>query len=118
MFSELGFLLLGLICCVVVIFLLHHLHSKALFSHLEQIRSDLSSETIPSFPDIAEIKEEMLDMVHETISNMQPPNAFDHLIGALAGPIQAWAMKKAGINPATGQPLHELIEESIEDFTQ
>ena len=63
-----------------------------------------------------ELKDELLDMVHDTIGNMQPPNAFDHIVGALSGPLQMWAMRKAGIDPATGQALQTILPDLEEAF--
>ena len=94
MFSDsvvmlvLGFSLIG---CLIY---MHHSNSKALFSQIAIIQNEISEKTSTGAFDLSELKEDMLDMVHETIGNMQPPNAFDHLLGALAGPIQAWAMRK------------------------
>jgi len=113
MFSDsvvmlvLGFSLIG---CLIY---MHHSNSKALISQISIIKEEISEKTSNTSLDLSELKEEMLDMVHETIGNMQPPNAFDHLLGALAGPIQAWAMRKAGMNPATGQILEQILPEEI-----
>lgn len=97
---------------------MHHSNSKALISQISLIKDEISEKTDTSF-NFDDLKEDMLDMVHETIGNMQPPNAFDHLLGALAGPIQAWAMRKAGINPQTGQVLEHLLPaENLEEVAQ
>jgi len=109
----LGFSLIG---CLIY---MHHSNSKALFSQIAIIKNEISEKTSNTSLDLSELKEDMLDMVHETIGNMQPPNAFDHLLGALAGPIQAWAMRKAGINPQTGQVLEHLLPaENFEEVAQ
>lgn len=113
MFSDsvvmlvLGFSLIG---CLIY---MHHSNSKALISQISIIKEEISEKTSNTSFDLSELKEDMLDLVHETIGNMQPPNAFDHLLGALAGPIQAWAMRKAGVNPATGQIIEQILPEEI-----
>lgn len=113
MFSDsvvmlvLGFSLIG---CLIY---MHHSNSKALISQLSLMKKEITEKTSDTTFNFDELKEDMLDMVHETIGNMQPPNAFDHLLGALAGPIQAWAMRKAGVNPATGQMLEQILPEEI-----
>ena len=119
MFSDsvvmlvLGFSLIG---CLIY---MHHSNSKALLSQISLIKNEISEKTQNTTLDLSELKEDMLDMVHDTIGNMQPPNAFDHLLGALAGPIQAWAMRKAGINPQTGQVLEHLLPaENLEEIAQ
>jgi len=113
MFVESILVLVGLILLVAVIFLAHNLSSKALLLHLETLKEDLVDNSTSGSFNLDELKDELLDMVHETIGSMQPPNAFDHLLGALAGPIQMWAMRKAGIDPSTGKPL-DLIQQIIE----
>jgi hypothetical protein len=116
MFVESLLLLLAFFGVIVVIFFLHHSSSKALLSHIEEIRADLVSSPGQGAFNLEEIKEDLLDMVHDTIGNMQPPNAWDHLLGALAGPIQMWAMRKAGIDPTTGQALQTVLPDLQEAF--
>jgi hypothetical protein len=101
---------LSLIGCLIY---MHHSNSKALISQISLIKKEITEKTSDTTFNFDELKEDMLDMVHETIGNMQPPNAFDHLLGALAGPIQAWAMRKAGINPQTGQILEQILPEEV-----
>ena len=116
MFVESLLLLLAFFGVIVVIFFLHHSSSKALLSHIEEIRADLVGNSNSATFNLEDMKEELLDMVHDTIGNMQPPNAWDHLLGALAGPIQMWAMRKAGIDPATGQALGAVLPDIQESF--
>jgi hypothetical protein len=116
MFVESLVLLLSLFGVIVVIFFLHHTSSKALLLHIEEIRADLVGNPSSNGFNLEEIKEDLLDMVHDTIGNMQPPNAWDHLLGALAGPIQMWAMRKAGIDPTTGQALQTVLPDLQEAF--
>ena len=115
MFYEIIGLLLSVFSLLAVIFYLHHLQSKALILHVESLKDTVAD---PNILNLEEMKEDMLDMVHDTIRNLQPPNAFDHLLGAIAPAIQSWALRKAGINPATGQPLNELLEDKIEEIIQ
>jgi len=110
MFGESMLILSCVGLLIAVIFYLHHLQSKALLIHVESLKPDQFNI------DIDEMKEDMLDMVHDTIKNLQPPNAFDHFLGAIAPALQSWALRKAGINPATGQPLNELLEEKIDEI--
>ena len=109
MFVESLVLLLSFFGVIVVIFFLHHTSSQALLSHIEEIRADLVGNPSSSTFNLDELKDELLDMVHDTIGNMQPPNAFDHIVGALSGPLQMWAMRKAGIDPATGQAIQHVL---------
>jgi hypothetical protein len=110
MFVESLLVLVGFGFLVTVIFLANNASSKALLSHIEAIREELVVKQDSTGFDIGELKEELLDMVHDTIGNMSPPTAIDHLLGALSGPIQMWAMRKAGIDPSTGKPM-ELVKE-------
>lgn len=112
MFVESLLVLVGFGFLVTVIFFINNASSKALLLHIERIREELVDTQDSSGFNLGELKEELLDMVHETIGNMQPPNAFDHLLGALSGPIQMWAMRKAGIDPSTGKPL-EIVRELV-----
>jgi hypothetical protein len=112
MFGESLVMLLAVFALVIVIFYLHHIQSKALLLHVENLKDDLTNDQ----GGLDELKEDVLDIVQDTIRNLQPPNAFDHLLGAIAPAIQSWALRKAGINPATGQPLQELLEEKIEEI--
>lgn len=116
MFVESLLLLLSFFGVVIVIFFLHHSSSKALLSHIEEIRADLVGNSNSTTFNLEEIKEDLLDIVHDTIGNMQPPNAWDHLLGALAGPIQMWAMRKAGIDPSTGQAIQTVLPDLQESF--
>jgi len=109
MFGESLLVLSAVFCLVIVIFFLHHTSSKALFSHIEKIREELYTTNREKGFDLDELKEDLLDMVHETIGNMSPPTAIDHLLGALSGPLQMWAMRKAGIDPATGQMIKQVL---------
>jgi len=109
MFVESLLLLLAFFGVVVIIFYLHHSSSKALISHVEKIREELYTTNQTKGFDLEEMKEDLLDMVHETIGAMSPPTAIDHLLGALSGPLQMWAMRKAGIDPATGQMLQQVL---------
>lgn len=61
-------------------------------------------------PAIEEIKEELLDIVEDTLANLQPPNAGDHFVGMLGQIAQMWAMRRFNINPQTGLPNPELAE--------
>jgi hypothetical protein len=117
MFVESLLVLVGLGFLVTVIFLANNASSKALLSHVESIREELTQTQENSGFDLNELKEDLLDMVHETIGNMQPPTAIDHLLGALSGPIQMWAMRKAGIDPSTGKPL-ELVKELVAEASE
>jgi len=119
MFSESVVMLVHRFSLIGCLIYMHHSPSKALLSQISLIKNEISEKTHNTTLDLSELKEDMLDMVHETIGNMQPPNAFDHLLGALAGPIQAWAMRKAGINPQTGQVLEHLLPaENLEEVAQ
>ena len=110
MFESVIVPLIAILTPVIVIYLLQLHFSKALLSQITEVKHQIDVVTEASPLTFDDIREQMLDVVEETLANLQPPNAFDHIVGALAGPIQAWAMKKAGINPATGQPLQDLLE--------
>jgi len=95
----------------IVTFYLHQMSSKALFKQFESWKTELLDASPKSVDDI---KEELLDIVEDTLSNMQPPNAGDHFMGMLAQVGQMWAMRKFNIDPATGLP-RPMIAEDIEN---
>ena len=95
----------------IVTFYLHQASSKALFSQFENWKAELLDASPKSMD---EIKEELLDIVEDTLANMQPPNAGDHFMGMLAQVGQMWAMRKFNIDPGTGLPRPELPEDVAE----
>ena len=56
------------------------------------------------------IKEDILDIIEDTLANMQPPNAFDHIAGAVGQFIQYKLMKSVQmdelLNPQITQGLN------------
>jgi hypothetical protein len=92
-------------------------------STLKTTLSDLSarfeSKTVelpPSF--IEEMKDEMYDIVQDTVKNMQPPNAADHLMGALSQMVQMKMMKAMNLAdalPAIGQAIQGAVPEVESD---
>ena len=63
---------------------------------------------------VDDLKDSMADIVEDTLASMAPPQASDHVAGALAQITQMWAYKKFG-NPqemiqnalGQGEPPHE-----------
>ena len=101
----------------IVTFYLHQTSSKALFSQFEAWKDEFLDASPKSMD---EIKDELLDIVEDTLANMQPPNAGDHFMGMMAQIGQMWAMRKFNIDPQTGLPRPELTEtvETIIDYFQ
>ena len=60
--------------------------------------------------DLKEIKEELGDIVHDVVANLQPPSAVDHLFGAIAQVIQVKAMKGMGLSAGNA-----VLNENDED---
>ena len=115
MFAETVVMLSLGVAFFVVTFFLHQQTSKALFLQFESWKEDFLNARPRSFD---EIKDELLDIVEDTLQNMQPPNAGDHFLGIFAQVGQMWAMRKFDIDPATGAPrpqidAGELVEEFI-----
>ena len=65
-------------------------------------------EVPPSF--MEELKDGLEDLVHDTISTMQPPNAADHVMGAIAQLIQMKAMQKFGMVPQIDEEARSKID--------
>jgi len=79
------------------------------FKHLSALIHEVKIEAQVAFKqttggtsvDLSEIKNDLLDLVHNTISEMQPPSASDHLFGALAQILQMKVMKGMGMDPSS-----------------
>tara|TARA_R110002096_G_C14642964_1_gene725705 strand:+ start:2715 stop:3062 length:348 start_codon:yes stop_codon:yes gene_type:complete len=56
---------------------------------------------------IDEIKDTLADIVEDTLSTMAPPQASDHMAGALAQIAQMWAFKRFGV--ASPQEIIEKV---------
>jgi hypothetical protein len=71
---------------------------------------------MPDIPfSLQDVKESMVDIVEDTLSNMNPPSAFDHIAGAIAQMIQAKTMKSMGLN-ALPPAVADIVEEVSEIF--
>jgi len=92
----------------VVTFYLHQTSSKALFAQFESWKDEFMDASPRSMD---EIKDELLEIVEDTLAGMQPPNAGDHFVGMLGQIAQMWAMRRFNINPQTGMPNPELPED-------
>jgi hypothetical protein len=68
-------------------------------------------EVPPSF--MEELKDGLEDLVHDTISTMQPPNAADHVMGAIAQLIQMKAMQKFGMVPQIDEEARSKIDPDL-----
>ena len=86
-----------------------------LFTHLQYLESRLNEAggavDIPFSLD--DVKDSMIDIVEDTLKNMNPPSAFDHIAGAIAQMIQAKTMKSMGLNalpPAVADVVEEFVE--------
>ena len=55
---------------------------------------------------VEDLKDSMADIVEDTLASMQPPQASDHVAGALAQIAQMWAFKRFG-NP------QEMIQNAL-----
>ena len=96
----------ALIC--VVLFAL-----KRLLEALAQVTESFNRTSSETNIDIDGIREELLDIVENTISNLQPPNAIDHLMGALAQFAQMKLMKTMGVSPDMVDMLGSQLESGI-----
>lgn len=69
-----------------------------LLQALDKLGEDLNSPREKVTFDIDAIKSEILGVVEDTVANLQPPTAMDHLLGALAQFAQMKMMKSMGLN--------------------
>ena len=92
---------------------------SSLKATLTALGNQLQTNTVeipPSF--VEELKEEMFDIVQDTVQNMQPPNAADHLMGALSQMVQMKMMKAMNLGdalPAIGQAINGAVPPGVED---
>lgn len=97
MFEIIVPLYLIVISLCVFSYLQHHALSASIKQVAKDIEDRLNADVKVPTSFLDELKDEMGDLVHETIQNLQPPNAADHVMGALAQMIQMRAMQKFGM---------------------
>jgi hypothetical protein len=88
-----------------------------LFTHLQYLEGRLNDAgSVVDIPfSLDDVKDSMIDIVEDTLKNMNPPSAFDHIAGAVAQMIQAKTMKSMGLGalpPAVADIVEEFIPES------
>lgn len=85
------FEVLYIFVCVVLCAVLAYLHNfkTQITIQVEAIKSKDEKFNI----NFEEIKEELLDLVHDTIQNLSPPSAIDHIAGAFSQFMQMKMMK-------------------------
>ena len=118
MFDDMVGLAVIIVTLFSVVLYLHYVNSKALQAQITSVTSWINEQKENNnfdLPDLGTIRDELTDIVEETLSNLTPPNAFDHFLGAVAPAIQTWAFRKAGINPATGQPIEAMLTEMVDN---
>jgi len=110
---------LELIAVLVLLFLLGlgvALSFGRLFSHLNVLESRLNIPVDVDIPfTLDDVRASLIDIVEDTLSNMNPPSAFDHIAGAIAQMIQAKTMKSMGLNalpPVVADIVEEFMPES------
>ena len=93
---------------------LTHLRSiiNQISSRLNDVIDDLQSEQ-PSLNGLNGLKEELLDIVNDTIENLQPPSAIDHIAGAFSQFIQFRMMKEIKLDEMNKMLANDELE--IED---
>jgi len=90
-----------LLIAVIVLLLLGIFASTFLFSKaLKDFQADFSNPPPQMSFDIEGLKGDLIEMVQDTIGQMQPPNAMDHLLGMLSQFAQMKMAQKFGVNPA------------------
>ena len=96
--------LLPLVCVVLICFALYFSVNQV-SQHMIQLSEEFKRPQSEYNFDLDAIKEEILGTVEDTLANLQPPNAMDHLLGALAQFAQVKLMKMAGLD---GFQAHDL----------
>ena len=83
--------------------------SKYMFNQLEKLKDDVQGQELTL--DIATIKDEILEIVEDTLANLQQPTALDHIGGAIGQFIQYKLMKSVQLDNLLG---NDLITPSME----
>ena len=110
MFEVVFPLYIIVISLCVFSYLQHHALSASIKKVAQDIEDRLNGDVSVPESFLNELKDEMGDLVHETIQNLQPPNAADHVMGALAQMIQMHAMKKFGMVQGLNAPETETSD--------
>ena len=99
------------ISCVFVLLAGVFFATKVILEALAQITESFKQDSAQTPIDLDAIKEELLDIVEDTLANLEPPNAFDHLMGALGQFAQMKLMKMSGIEDLAN--LQPALEEEL-----
>ena len=100
--------LLPLVCVLLICFALYF-SVQQVSQHMIQLSEEFKRPQTEQIIDIDAIKQEIFAVVEDTVANMQPPNAMDHLLGALAQFAQVKLMKMAGIDGFQANDLASLV---------
>jgi hypothetical protein len=112
-FLIFGVLLLQFVSFVVGFHGFHSL-SSAVKNSEERLNALARSPEVDLAPVISEITGVIEDIVSDTLQNLEPPRAIDHVFGAVAQMIQARTMKMMSLPPG----LNEVVEQVQEHFTE
>lgn len=88
--------------------------SNAVQKSEDRLNALAKSPAIDMSPVISEITGVIEDIVADTLQNLEPPRAIDHVFGAVAQMIQARTMKMMQL--PTG--LNEVVEQVQEHFSE
>jgi len=66
-------------------------------------------------PIVSKLTETMEDIVADTLQNLEPPRAIDHVFGAVAQMIQARTMSMMNVVPSLGEVVETITENMTED---
>ena len=104
-----GYLLGVVVCSLIVLLYLVDSHRRLIRlieSHTVEVFKRLENIDPKGGGFVEDLKDSMADIVEETLASMAPPQASDHVAGALAQIAQMWAFKKFG-NP------QEMIQNAL-----
>lgn len=105
--------------CLGVVLVAWVLFAVRLERNSTQLRHDiaigierLSSKTLPDFPDIDELRDEIEDIIAQTIGSMRTPQIADHLGAILSNWAQVkMAKEMQSINE--GNLLNSILEDDV-----
>ena len=113
-FLIFGVLLLQIITALVGVWAFFTL-SQNLRDSEERLNGLRDSPSIDLNPIVQKMTETMEDIVADTLQNLEPPRAIDHVFGAVAQMIQARTMSMMNAVPVLGDAVEMIADNMQED---
>ena len=113
-FLIFGVLLLQILTALVGVWAFFTL-SQNLRDSEERLNNLRDSPSIDLAPIVSTMTQTMEDIVADTLQNLEPPRAIDHVFGAVAQMIQARTMSMMNSVPVLGEAVEMIADNMQED---